>query len=224
MENKLENQPSLVKPIEGKVTEAHKKRFFAKVKINTRNGCHTWSAACRGGYDKQYGVFNFNGRIVYAHRFALYMILGHDPGPSVDHLCHNTKCVNPAHLRGGSIADNNANRRCVISEYCINGHERTSTNTYTNSNDGKRHCRECAKQTDKKRYAARYEKEKMLKTNSSSTVNNKLSFELAEEIRAKYNNGTISQRELAREYHVSQPLIGMIVRSEIWITDINEKG
>lgn len=202
-------------PIIGEIRSSDVERFYDKVKVNTKTGCWNWTAATRGGYDKQYGVFRFNGRTVYAHRFALYIHLQCDPGPSVDHLCHNPLCVNVEHLRGGSIADNNSNRRCIISEYCSNGHLRTEENVYVYPSTGKRRCKECNRINDRKRAKAKYAKEKALATHTSSTINNKLSFALAEEIRTKYASG-MSQRQLAREYQVSQPLIGMIVRLQIW--------
>lgn len=208
-------------PISGEVSSETLARFKAKIKYVPSTKCHEWTAAVRGGYDKQYGVFNFSGRIVYAHRFSLYVVLGKDPGPSVDHLCYNSLCVNPEHLRGGSIADNNATRRCIISEFCKNGHLRTIENTYVNSNTGRRRCRECGRIRDKARYQKKYEKEKQSNTHTSEmrdfAANPKLSFDIAEEIRARYQRGSVSQRVLAREYKVSQPLIGMIVRNEVWV-------
>jgi hypothetical protein len=48
--------------------------------------------------------------------------------------------------------------------------------------------------------------------------NAKLSYGLAEEIRARYDNGNggISQRKLADEYATTQTNIGFIVRNETW--------
>jgi len=209
-----------VKPIEGEVTEEILNRFRSKVKYNAKTKCHEWTAAVRGGYDKQYGVFKFGNRTVYAHRFALYVVLGKDPGPSVDHLCHNPKCVNVEHLRGGSIADNNANRRVVISEYCRQGHLRLPENVYVNPTTGRRRCRECDRILDQKRSKRKYEAYKKTVTHSSEMrdfkAKPKLTKEQVEEIRSKYAEGNTSQRKLAREYQVSQPMIGFIVRGEWW--------
>lgn len=220
------------RPIEGEVTDEVIDRFIVKTQRQT-DGCLLWTAACKenilededelpeGQEPKvaRYGVFRFNGRTVYAHRMALYIELGCDPGPSVDHLCYNTTCVEPTHLRGGSIEENNSTRRYILSEYCVGGHERSKENTYW-TKDGRRQCRVCSKLRDRKRYATRYEADKKLNTNTSSTVNNKLTQEIADEIRTKYAAGDTSQRKLAREYCVSQPLIGQIVRDEIWMSSI----
>ena len=220
---------TLHRPIEGEVTPKVIKRFFIKTK-RLDDGCLEWMAAYNehilededalpeGQEPKvsRYGVFKFSGRNVLAHRLSLYMVMGEDPGPSVDHLCFNTLCVEPTHLRGGSVQENNATRRYITAEHCKHGHERSQGNTYW-TKDGRRQCRQCNRLRDLKRYAKRYEAEKKLKTNTSEPVNNKLTMELAQEIRSKYAVGDTSQRKLAREHQVSQPLIGMIIRNEIWI-------
>lgn len=137
-------------PLEGPVTEDDLKRFWEKTrtstkKVATENGdsnCIVWIAASKGGYEHQYGVFRWNNRNVAAHRFAYYAILGIDPGKSTDHLCHNTLCVNVEHLRGGTIAENNRNRRPVVAEHCKRGHPRTTQNTVQKP-DGTRQCKIC---------------------------------------------------------------------------------
>lgn len=44
----------------------------------------------------------------------------------------------------------------------------------------------------------------------------RLSFSQVNEIRQRYASGTISQSELGKEYGVTQPMIGKIVRRENW--------
>lgn len=221
-----------VRPLEGEVTESDIQRFVTKtepsrkyhvVDDGSRSYCLDWTAATNGGYDDQYGVFRWNRRNVYAHRFAYYMEYGQDPGPSTDHLCHNTLCVNVDHLRGGTIADNNLNRRPIISEYCSRGHKRTDENIYVYPNSGKRQCRICYRNYDKKRRKVRYEKEKQTFTHSSEmrdfASDPKLDWDKVREIRRLYAIGDYSQRELAREFKVSQPMVGLIVRGKTWVED-----
>lgn len=208
-------------PIEVEVTKELKARFFEKTRRSNNGtdefpGCLIWTAAKKPGYDKRtrknifYGYFNIGYRRVYSHRFALYMELGFDPGPSVDHLCYNTLCVEPTHLRGGSIQENNLNRRVIKSEFCVNGHERNDQNVYWRT-DGKRDCRACWKLRDKKRYPKKYARQKEQWTHDSSSGdfghNPKLTPEQVSQMIAKYKAGTHSQRALAREYKISQPAV-----------------
>lgn len=70
-------------------------RFYRYV-ARQRNGCWNWT----GGTTKGYGSFSAVGRKkVYAHRFSWELHRGPIPdGLVIDHLCRNTRCVNPDHL------------------------------------------------------------------------------------------------------------------------------
>jgi hypothetical protein len=51
-------------------------------------------------------MFRVVGRTLLAHRLS-YLLAGGDFGHAVVmHLCDNPRCVNPAHLRGGTMRDN----------------------------------------------------------------------------------------------------------------------
>jgi len=62
------------------------------------DACHIWT-----GYKdvEGYGRFSVgNRKIKAAHRVAYELAEGQIPhGMSIDHICRNTSCVNPAHLR-----------------------------------------------------------------------------------------------------------------------------
>lgn len=79
------------------------RRFFEKVSQNGTS-CWTWKSVLnREGY----GRFWLNDHYQYAHRVSFAMFNNGIPdGLSVDHLCGNRKCVNPAHLEGLSIEEN----------------------------------------------------------------------------------------------------------------------
>jgi hypothetical protein len=110
-------------------------RFWSKVVIGGEDECWQWLAATRRGY----GLFGISWRPTrqaLAHRFAYEFLVGPIPeGMTLDHLCRNRGCVNPAHLepvtgrentlRGNGPAGVNARKT-----YCERGHAYDDENTY----------------------------------------------------------------------------------------------
>lgn len=79
-------------------------RFNEKFEPEPNTGCWLWT-----GYsiDGRYGDFWLNGENVKAHRVAYSMFVGEIPaGMYVLHRCDQPFCVNPKHLRLGSLRDN----------------------------------------------------------------------------------------------------------------------
>lgn len=84
-------------------------RFMAKVHQGESSACWEWQGA---RVPKGYGMFTLpDGKggsvMVYAHRFSYTHHVGPIPtGLHVRHDCDNPPCVNPAHLRVGTVQDN----------------------------------------------------------------------------------------------------------------------
>ena len=109
-------------------------RFWSKVKRVRSTGCWKWTAAASEGY----GRFWWAEKVARAHKVAWEALVGPVPeGRELDHIvCGNTLCVNPAHLRVVTHAENMAremprawegNRRKT---HCPAGHPYDAENTY----------------------------------------------------------------------------------------------
>jgi hypothetical protein len=134
-------------------------RFWAKVAKS--DGCWLWTAGKDG---KGYGAAYVNLRQVRAHRLAYELVVGPIPGGmTIDHLCRNRACVNPAHMevvtRGENTARSNRLKAAEIraQSHCKHGHEYTPENTYIRP-DGARICRHCTADSQLRYHQRRHSK------------------------------------------------------------------
>ena len=140
-------------------------RFWAKV---DRDPAELAPGACwlwLGSREKRgYGRIIVGRSVKKAHRIGYELSVGAIlDGLEVDHVCGNTSCVNPSHLdpvvhaenvRRGRLGETNR-ARGMARTHCRNGHPFDETNTARNSSNGRRFCRTCCNDAQRRRWAER---------------------------------------------------------------------
>lgn len=85
---------------------------MARYVVDEVTGCWQWTGTLMW---TGYGQIGRQGRNVAAHRAMWEHVRGPIPeGMQLDHLCHNRRCVNPAHLEPVSAAENGKRARTAI--------------------------------------------------------------------------------------------------------------
>jgi len=128
--------------------------------LSTAQGeCWMWTGWAAGS-GTRYGRFRLHGIGTPAHRIA-YRDFGHKLPDDlhIDHLCRNTRCVNPAHLEAVTRQENVGRglRGVRNVTHCPSGHEYDEANTRYQNHGGKRIrlCRACLREQRHAQYVAR---------------------------------------------------------------------
>lgn len=103
--------------------------------------CWNWT-----GYHDRKGYAKFNARkrggTFLAHRFSYTAIVGPIPdGFTLDHLCRQPQCVNPAHLEAVTLLENSRRSITSTKTTCKLGH--ALDGTQMNRGRAARYCRTC---------------------------------------------------------------------------------
>lgn len=106
-----------------------------------------------------YGQIGWNEgakhRKTTAHRVAFTAVHGPIPdGLTVDHICHNRRCVNPAHLRLLTRPENASLNSFKLRTHCFEGHPYDEANTVL-SQTGARVCLTCRRERYRRKKAAK---------------------------------------------------------------------
>lgn len=123
-------------------------RLF-RAKFDVGDGCWNWKASPKG----RYGYFAIDGSNFPAHRVA-YSVAnnGLKVFGEIDHLCFNTRCVNPSHLEPVTHAIN-VERYVARNTHCPAGHVLSEENTYRPPSGGRK-CKTCTRERDERKYEA----------------------------------------------------------------------
>lgn len=84
------------------------------IEIDPETGCWIWQRGRMGRYGSLY-IAGKPGqpKHIYAHRYFYELFVGRiPPEMEIDHICHNTLCVNPDHLRLATSSQNKMWRKC----------------------------------------------------------------------------------------------------------------
>lgn len=127
-------------------------RHFRKKSRHVKaTGCWIWKDHVnRLGY----GTTSICGKHWMAHRASYHHLVGPIPdGLTLDHLCRNTRCINPAHLEPVPLAVNMRRRYGSTQPltHCVAGHLFDQENTYRHGR--KRYCRKCGADGARRRRA-----------------------------------------------------------------------
>jgi hypothetical protein len=136
-----------------KLTAAQEAFFWSRVDRSRPDGCWSWLGAMK---PNGYGIF----QKVRVHRIAYSLLRGSVPDDmSIDHLCRNRRCVNPAHLEVVTMRENTLRGQGVTARearqtHCKRGHEFTPENAIPVKN-GRPHvvgraCRQCKRERDRR--------------------------------------------------------------------------
>lgn len=124
-------------------------RFRERVKQGNADDCWPWAGTLR---KDGYGVLSecgHQGRLVRVHRLAYELEIGPIPaGLTIDHLCRNRRCCNPAHMEAVSIRENVLRGESLRAQearqtHCLRGYELAGENIYQRKDRTGRYCRIC---------------------------------------------------------------------------------
>lgn len=139
-------------------TDRSNREHRLATKTERQGDCLVWTGTV---LQNGYGTMRVHYRREYVHRISYELAKGPIPtGLHIDHLCRNTRCVEPSHLEAVTPGENTRRaapyRKPVVHvkpERCSKGHEMTEENTYRPERGWK--CRTCMREWRRARYVPR---------------------------------------------------------------------
>lgn len=102
-----------------------------------------------------YAYTHWEGRDHPLHRVLFEILIGPVPGLDLDHLCRNTRCVNPGHLEPVTHRENIRRGKAATKTSCKYGHDWNEPRNVLIRTNGTRICAECNRQRCRQHYAQR---------------------------------------------------------------------
>ena len=135
-------------------------RIFKRMKIV--NDCFVWTGSYRPSKNgARYGTIFVLGKLYGVHRVSMFLFNGNELKGSkdniVDHICKNTLCFNPNHLRVVDVKTNaleNSNGESAKNKsktHCKNGH--IYDGVYKGKYGNNRYCKTCNNARLRRKYA-----------------------------------------------------------------------
>lgn len=138
-------------------------RLLEKTKLKESgniNDCWNWSGTKnREGY----GIMMIKNKLIRIHRISYELFIKKIPKDKViDHLCNNTSCFNPIHLKATTAAKNTMRGNGICAKYarrthCPKGHDLSDPNNLTKfgMKKGIRQCKICVNENYRNNYYVR---------------------------------------------------------------------
>ncbi len=119
-----------------------------RAKIKERGGCWIWTGSLsKDGYGLVQWKEKGQWHIRHAHRLLYSLYREPIPfGLEIDHLCKQTRCVNPKHLEAVTHLENMRRGFHATKPICKRGHPLSGTNLRRMKNPVLRSCRSCHNQ------------------------------------------------------------------------------
>jgi hypothetical protein len=155
-----------IKKYESLASETHLARLYSEVNTLDSDSCWNWTGSkVKDGYGAMVRQIDNKKFTIFVHRLSWTLQNGEIPdGMVVDHTCHTSdidnckgacehrSCINPAHLRITTFAENlrikRSNPHTQTNEetgVCHNKLHKWEVGSYTVWKSGKRTCNECRK-------------------------------------------------------------------------------
>lgn len=137
------------------------KTALAKILSRTKeiNGCLEWQGSFQYSGRKRdvpYPNIKYGNKVWRGNRLVYFLATGKELGElHALHTCHNTKCINPQHIRSGTHIENMQDKIKAGRDHnkqktkCAQGHLFSKENTYIRKT-GARSCRECLRKAWRK--------------------------------------------------------------------------
>ncbi len=127
--------------------------------VMLQDECWVWTGS-KTRYDGNgYGRTRVNGKKVVAHRAVYEALVGPIPaGMTLDHLCRNRLCVNPAHLEPTTMQENFLRGASLLAAqaqqtHCKRGHPLEGGNLSITNKGRSRRCKTCHRERTRARRA-----------------------------------------------------------------------